>query len=128
MSTLVPTTILCEMALHDLDACISFLLYLQSALKLFVALFLFRYIRLLDSIAGYCVYISKRSQFSPTFYPSDVTMIVPTVDPLLQRRAHLHIPSHLEAGEVCTNHLLNVSTCRLGFMFRTCQIRPLFES
>ena len=65
----------------ELAAAIIFLLLGNSHTKIFIVLFLFRYIRLVGNLIGQWTYKISRALDNPKFTTKDITVIVPTVDP-----------------------------------------------
>lgn len=53
----------------------------ENSLKVFVSLFLFRYVRLLVGVVAIWLYEPVVPQFSSDHSTKDVTVIIPTVDP-----------------------------------------------
>ena len=63
-----------------LTTAISYIVSCNKWAKVFISLFLFRYVRLLVNVAGFLAYRSTPLPKEPTLTPDDVTVIVPTVD------------------------------------------------
>ena len=78
---IITSAVLYETLSQNVDTIPSFFATTSSALQLFIALFLFRYIRLLGNLIGWWCYHPMIPKTSPTFTSNDVTVIVPTVDP-----------------------------------------------
>ncbi|KAH9901785.1 nucleotide-diphospho-sugar transferase [Xylariomycetidae sp. FL2044] len=62
----------------------------------FLFLFLFRYLRLLGNLIGYCLYRPTPIPKNPTIRPTDCTVIIPTVE-----------PTHEAFSECCETVLAN---------------------
>lgn len=80
--SLLPSAVLYEISRQNALFLFSSIWSTSTALELFIAFFIFRYTRLLVNIVGFWLYSPKVPQLSPTFTANDVTVIVPTVDPL----------------------------------------------
>jgi len=79
--SLITSTVLYEIARQNATTIFSIISSIQTALKLFIFLFIFRYLRLVVHIVGWWLYTPASLASSPVFSSSDVTVIVPTVDP-----------------------------------------------
>ena len=65
----------------ELVAAVFYLIYCNFYAKIFIFLFLFRYIRLIGNLIGQWTYKPSQNPYNPTLTTKDVTVIVPTVDP-----------------------------------------------